>query len=187
MERVLVVMKPDGIERGLTGAVLKTFEECGLKLVAIKMLKADQTLVGKHYVEDKDWMLSVGKKTKQSALEKGVEMKETEMEIGQRVRQALIRELTRTPVVAFVLEGNAAAEIARKIIGATEPRKADPASIRGKYASDSYGLADGKKRSVRNVVHISEEAKVAEKEIKVWFKDSEFAKYKRTDEDVLYG
>jgi len=187
MERVLVVMKPDGVERGLTGTVIKTFEECGLKLVAIKMIKADQALVGKHYVEDKDWMMSVGKKTKQSALEKGVEMKETEMEIGQRVRNALIRELTRTPVVAFVLEGNAAAEIARKLIGATEPRKADPASIRGRYASDTYGLADGKKRSVRNIAHVSENAEIAEKEIKVWFKESEICKYKRCDEEAMYG
>lgn len=187
MERVLVVMKPDGIERALTGIVISRFEQCGLKLVAIKMVKADAKLVGNHYVEDKDWMMSVGKKAKQSAMEKGQVLKETEMEIGQRVRNALITELTRLPVVAMVFEGNAAADVARKIIGGTEPRKADPSTIRGMYSSDSYALADKTKRSVRNIAHVSETAEIAEKEIKVWFKDSEIVKYSRADEGSMYG
>ena len=187
MERVLVVVKPDGIERALVGTVMQRFEQCGLKLVAIKMLKADAELVGRHYVEDKDWMMEVGRKAKQSALEKGQKVTETEMEIGQRVRNALIRELTRTPVVAFVLEGNAAAEIARKITGGTEPRRADPGTIRGMYSSDSYALADKAKRSVRNIIHVSENAEIAEKEIKVWFKESEIVKYGRSDEQAMYG
>ncbi len=187
MEKVLVVMKPDGIERGLTGAVLARFETAGLKLVAIKMLKAKKELVEKHYTNDEEWLLSVGKKAREAALAKGEKVAETDKEIGTRVRNALIRELTRVPVVAFVLEGNAACDVARKIGGSTEPRKADPGSIRGMYSNDSYSLADIKKRSVRNICHISENAEIAEKEIKVWFSDSEMVSYKRSDEDVLYG
>jgi nucleoside-diphosphate kinase len=187
MERVLVVIKPDGIEKALIGTVIQRFEQCGLKVVALKMLKADAGLVGRHYVEDKDWMLDVGKKAKKSAMEKGETVTETELEIGQRVRNALIRELTRTPVVAFVMEGNAAAEIARKITGGTEPRKADPGTIRGMYSSDSYALADKTKRSVRNIIHVSENAQIAEKEIAVWFKESEIATYRRADEQAMYG
>ncbi len=187
MERVLVVIKPDGVERALIGKVIVRFEDAGLKVVAMKMLNAKKEMVEKHYTNDEAWLLSVGEKAKKSALEKGQKVTETEREIGVRVRNALIRELTRTPVVAFVLEGNAAADVARKIGGGTEPRKADPGSIRGMYSSDSYALADQKKRSVRNILHISETAEIGEQEIKVWFTESDICKYKRADEEAMYG
>ncbi|MDE1768444.1 MAG: nucleoside-diphosphate kinase [Candidatus Micrarchaeota archaeon] len=187
MDRALVLIKPDGIERALVGKVITKFEDAGLKITAIKMVKAKKETVEKHYTDDKEWLMSVGTKAKQSAIEKGQKVTETEIEIGMRVRNALVSELTRMPIVAFVLEGNAAADVARKIGGATEPRKADPSSIRGQYASDSYALADIKKRSVRNIVHISENAQIAEKEIKVWFGSSEICSYKRADEDAMYG
>ena len=104
-----------------------------------------------------------------------------------RVRSFLVNELTRSPIVAIVLEGNAAAEVARKIAGGTEPKKADPYTIRGRYSNDSYALADKKQRSVRNIVHVSEDSTIAEKEIKVWFTDKEICKYDRADEEALYG
>ncbi len=187
MERALVLVKPDGVERALIGAAIKKFEDAGLKVTGLKMVKPTDELVGKHYTDDTEWLMSVGKKTKQAAIERGENVKETEMEIGQRVRSYLIKELTRGIVVAFVLEGNSAAEVARKLAGSTEPRKADPSSIRGTYSTDSYLLADQKKRPVRNIVHVSENAKIAEKEIKLWFKDSEIFKYKRADEEAMYS
>lgn len=187
MERVLVLIKPDGIERALIGKIVGRFEDAGLKVVAIKMVKAKKETVEKHYTDDEEWLVSVGKKAKQSAIEKGQKVTETEREIGMRVRSSLVKELTRMPIIAFVLEGNAAADVARKIGGGTEPRKADPGSIRGMYSSDSYALADVKKRSVRNIVHISETGAIGEKEIKVWFSDSELCSYKRADEDAMYG
>ncbi|MDE1860566.1 MAG: nucleoside-diphosphate kinase [Candidatus Micrarchaeota archaeon] len=187
MERVLVVIKPDGMERALIGRIISKFEDAGLKVVALKLLKAKKELVEKHYVADEDWFMSVGRKAKASAAEKGEKISETEREIGVRVRNALIRELTRMPIVAFVLEGNAAVDVARKIAGSTEPRKADPSTIRGMYASDSYALADIKKRSVRNVVHVSESPEIAEKEIRVWFTEAEVNSYERADEKAMYG
>lgn len=187
MERTLVLMKPDGVERALIGKVIGKFEDAGLKVVALKLLKAKKETVEKHYTEDEEWLLSVGKKTKQSYMDKGQKVDETEREIGLKVRSFLVKELTRGPILAMVLEGNSAAEIARKIGGGTEPRKADPSSIRGMYSVDSYALADAKKRSVRNIVHIAENAEIAEKEIKVWFTDSEICDYKRTDEEAMYG
>ncbi len=187
MDRALVLIKPDGIERALIGKIIAKFEDTGLKVTAIKMVKAKKETIEKHYTNDEEWLLSVGKKAKQSAIEKGEKVIETEREIGMRVRSLLVKELTRTPIVAFVLEGNAAADVARKVGGGTEPRKADPSTIRGMYSSDSYALADIKKRSVRNIVHISENAKIAESEIKVWFSDSEVCSYKRADEDAMYG
>ena len=187
MERALVLIKPDGVERALIGRVIAQFEEAGLKVTALKMLKAGNDQVSKHYTDDESWLLSVGKKTKQSYLDKGIEVKESEREIGMRVRSFLVNELTRSPIVAMVLEGNAAAEVARKIAGGTEPKKADPYTIRGRYSNDSYALADKKQRSVRNIVHVSEDSTIAEKEIKVWFTDKEICAYNRADEEALYG
>jgi nucleoside-diphosphate kinase len=187
MERALVLIKPDGVERSLIGKVIAQFEEAGLKVTALKMLNASDEQVQKHYTDDESWLVSVGKKTKQSYLDKGIEVKETEREIGLRVRSFLVNEITRSPIVAIVLEGNACAEVARKIAGSTEPKKADPYTIRGRYANDSYSLADKKQRSVRNIVHVSEDSTIAEKEIKVWFSDKEICKCERADEGALYG
>ncbi len=187
MDRVLVLVKPDGVERALIGSVIKRFEEAGLKVTGMKMIKPTEEIVKRHYTDDKVWLMCTGKKAKQAAIERGQVVKETEEECGHRIRGLLLKELTRSVVVAFVLEGNACAEVARKIAGTTEPRKADPASIRGTYSSDSYALADSKNRPVRNIVHVSETAAIGEKEIKVWFKDSEICKYKRADEEEMYG
>lgn len=173
MERALVLIKPDGVERSLIGKVIGKFEDAGLRVVALKMFKATKETVGNHYVEDTAWLESVGKKTRKSYVEKGMDVRETDREIGMNVRSMLMKELTRAPIVAMILEGNAANFIARKIAGATEPRAADPSSIRGMYANDSYDLADSEKRSVRNIVHVSETPKDAEREIKVWFSTSE--------------
>ncbi len=187
MEKALVLIKPDGVERALIGKVISKFEDTGLKVVALKMLKPTSETVSKHYIYDEKWLLALGTKAKSSAKEKGIELPETEIQIGERVRNQLMRELSRSPIVAMVFEGNACNEIARKLAGATEPRKADPSTIRGMYSSDTYALADKNDRSGRNVVHVSENAEQAEREIKVWFEEKEINDYKRADEDVMYG
>ena len=102
------------------------------------------------------------------------------------MRSFLITYITSGPVVAIVFEGNEAISITRKILGATEPRKADPSSIRGEFSSDSYERADRLKRAVWNLAHASEDKKTAEREIALWFKPEELVKYKRADEDAIY-
>jgi nucleoside-diphosphate kinase len=186
MERVLVLIKPDGVERAIIGKVISVFEDTGLKVVGMKMLKATSDIIQKHYTDDENWLLSVGSKTKKSYAEKGIEVKESEREIGLRIRSQLISEISKNSIVAIVFEGNSAIEIGRKLAGVTEPRKADPSTIRGKYSSDSYELADKEKRPLRNIVHVSENAEIAKDEIKVWFKENELFDYKRADEDVMY-
>ncbi|MCL5412053.1 MAG: hypothetical protein M1474_00220 [Candidatus Marsarchaeota archaeon] len=96
-------------------------------------------------------------------------------------------ELVRWQVVAMNPQGNAATEVARKIAGATESTSTDPSSIRGAYASDTYALADSNGRPVRNIVHVSENAELSEKEIAVWFSDDELFDYTRADERQMYG
>lgn len=186
IERTLVLVKPDGVYRAVIGRVITTFEDAGLKVVGLKMVQPDEELVGKHYIADEAWMLSVGKNTKVHYASEGKDVKETELEIGQRVKNYLLKYLTSGPVAAIALEGNSAIYVVRKLTGATEPRKADPASIRGRYGSASYDMADAKGYSVQNVVHASEDEKSAKRELALWFKEYELVKYKRVDEAYLY-
>ena len=184
---MLVLVKPDGVERALIGAVIGRFESAGLKVIGIKMLKATGEQVARHYTDDESWLVSVGTKTKKAYASKGIEVKESEREIGIRIRSLLMKELVRGPIVAMALQGNAATEVARKIAGATEPKSADPSTIRGAYASDTYALADSNGRPVRNIVHVSENAELSEKELAVWFSDDELFDYTRADERQMYG
>jgi nucleoside-diphosphate kinase len=185
-EKALVLVKPDGVKRALIGRVITKFEEAGLKVVAIKMLKPTAELTGEHYAADDAWLKSVGEKNIKSNIEKGIKVKETAMEIGNRVRKLLMSSISDEPIVAIVIEGNAANEVARKLAGATEPRKADASSIRGAFGCDSYESADLGTRPLRNVVHVSESKEAAEREIKIWFKKNEILDYKRADQAILY-
>lgn len=178
MERALVVIKPDGIEKSLVGKVISEFEDSGLKVVGVKMVKASSALVGRHYAEDEGWLMAVGRNAKAADLKRGIVTKETERQIGMRIRSYLMRELTRLPVVAVVLEGRNANKVARKIAGSTEPASADPKTVRGMYSKDTYKLADKEKRAIRNIVHVSDSPKSANREIKVWFKGSEMYSYR---------
>ena len=185
IKRALILIKPDGVYRALIGKAISTFEDAGLKIVALKMVRPDRDTAAKHYVANDEWLSSVGKKTKESYRERGIDVPESEIEIGKRIHAQLLDYLTSGPVVAMVVEGNEAPFVARKLMGPTEPRKADPSTFRGKYSVDSYDLGDKKQRAIKNLVHISDE-EVAEREIGVWFRESEISGYKRADEDVLY-
>ncbi|MGC8495781.1 MAG: nucleoside-diphosphate kinase [Candidatus Micrarchaeia archaeon] len=185
IKRALILVKPDGVYRALIGKAISTLEEAGLKVVALKMVRPDRETAAKHYVANDEWLSSVGKKSKQSYMERGIEVKESELEIGKRIHGQLLDYLTSGPIVAIVVEGNEAPFVARKLMGPTEPKKADPSTFRGRYSSDSYDLGDKMQRPVKNLVHISDE-EVAEREISVWFKESEISSYKRADEEVLY-
>jgi len=186
IERTLVLIKPDCLERALTGKILARFEDCGMKIVAAKMVVPDAKLAGEHYAADKKWFEDTGTKTYNAYKEKGIILKETPVQIATRIRNLLIESLDGKPVLALVLEGNDAIPIVRKLVGATEPKRSDPSTIRGIYGSDSYELSDEKNRPLRNLVHASEDKKTSDREIKVWFKQSEIASYKRADANSLY-
>lgn len=187
IERTLVLIKPDGVQRALIGKIISTFEDAGLKIVAMKMVSPSREQVMDHYAADENWLRSVGEKSIKGAKERGEEINEDPIKIGMRIRDYLVNYLAGNPVVAMVVEGNNAIEEVRKLVGATQPLKADPSTIRGKYSSDSYDLADSQKRAVRNLVHASEDKASAEREIKVWFKDEEILSYKRADETVQFS
>lgn len=186
MERTLVLIKPDGVYRSLIGRIVSTMEDAGLKVVAMKMVRPDKKLAEQHYIPDENWMREIGNKTKATYKDQGVANDEDPVEIGRRVWTQLIDYLVSGPVAAMVLEGNDAIFIVRKLVGATEPRKADPGSIRGRLSSDSYSLADGKHRAVKNLIHASDAPETAKREISVWFRPEELIEYSRSDEAAQY-
>lgn len=108
MERSLVLIKPDGTQRGLTGAILARLEESGLKLVALKMLRMDKKLAEQHYAVHKDKPFFTG----------------------------LVNYITSGPIVAAVFEGEQAVERIRKIMGPTDPSKAALGTIRRDFGLD---------------------------------------------------
>ncbi len=184
-EKTLVLVKPDGVQRAIIGRIITTFEDAGMKVVALKMVHPAKELVSRHYAADNEWMESVGRKTIASFKAKGAEMGESPLQIGERIRGWLLEYLTEAPVVAMVVEGNEAISMVRKFAGATSPASADPSTIRGRYSTDSYQNADPKGRPVRNIIHASEDKKSADREIAIWFKHNEIMDYKRADEASL--
>ncbi|MGC8571910.1 MAG: nucleoside-diphosphate kinase [Candidatus Micrarchaeia archaeon] len=186
MEKTLVLIKPDGVKRGLVGKIITRLEESGLKIVAMKLVVPNEELLQKHYKLEKEWYENAWKKTQETMAAKGQTLKETPLELGKRIQSNLIMFMKGNPVVAMVIEGNEAIANVRKIVGATSPSRADPSTIRGLYSTDSYDLADSRGRAVKNLIHASDSAKVAEYEISIWFKPNEIFEYKRADEDIIY-
>jgi len=186
IEQTLVIVKPDGVQRGLLGEVLGRFEKVGLKIIGMKMVWADEELVGRHYEDDEAYLSGVGEKALENAKEKGVEMKETALEIGKRVRETNMKYISTGPVLAFVLEGNTAVKTVRNIVGGTNPLTADMGTIRGDLTIDDFSQADQESRSVRNLMHASGEVEEAEREIKLWFKEDELHKYQTVMDKVLH-
>ncbi len=185
-ENTLVLIKPDGVQRGLVGEILSRFEKCGLKIVAMKMVYPDEELAGTHYMADENWLKTVGEKQKKSYEKKGQKIDVPERELGLKVREQLIDFLRMSPVMAFVLQGHNAVKHVRKMVGSTSPEDAQPGTIRGDYSFDSYGLADQSKRPIQNLIHASGEVDEAEREINLWFDKEEIHNWERIDENLLY-
>lgn len=157
IERTLVLIKPDGVKRGLVGELIQRFEKRGIKIIGLKMIWVDRDFSKKHY----------------SAL------------IEKPFYKGLEEYIIESPVVAIVFEGIHAIELVRKLVGSTEPRTALPGTIRGDYAHHSYAYADKKGTSVKNLIHASGNKEDAEKEIKLWFKKEELHSYNLSHEDEV--
>ena len=181
IEKTLVLLKPDAIQRSLTGKIISRFEDIGLKIVAMKMLWADEKQALNHYPLDEEWAKNVFEKTKKVYDKDGKKMEyKDHLDLGKTIQNWLTIFLREGPIVALVIEGPHAIELVRKMVGSTEPRQSLPGTIRGDYASiESYALADTKKRVLRNLIHASDTPENAQREIKVWFSDNEIHSYKK--------
>lgn len=187
MEKTLIVIKPDGVQRSLVGEIISRFERTGLKLVAMKMLQANEELIEKHYTIDPQWFENVGTKCIESYKKKGLTPPTDDpVALGKEVLGRLKLYISASPVVAMVWEGNEAVKLGRKLAGGTEPLGAETGTIRGDFSLESYQLADGDERSIVNLVHASGSVDEANKEIDLWFAKDEVLSYKKVIDTLLY-
>lgn len=187
MEQTVVLIKPDGVKRGIVGDIVSRFEKVGLKICAAKLIWVDKTTVGKHYKDTNSYHRSVGEKTLENYKKYGIDPKENlgtkdPVKIGKLVRKWNMDFLSSGPVFAILLQGPGAITIVRKIVGHTFPAEAPPGTIRGDYSLDSSFDANVQKRTVRNLIHASGSREEAEFEKKLWFKKGEIYSYKRIGE-----
>ncbi|MCH7782040.1 nucleoside-diphosphate kinase [candidate division KSB1 bacterium] len=157
IERTLILVKPDGVQRGLSGKIISRFEDAGLKIVGMKMDWIDKKFAEKHYSD-------IGKR------------------YGKRILNNLVDYIKEGPVIAIVLEGVNAVENVRKITGSTYPNEALPGTIRGDFSHISKIYANKKNKKVGNLIHASATKKEAIEEIKLWFSVSELFNYKTVHE-----
>ena len=191
LERTFVMMKPDGVQRGLIGEAISRFEKRGLKVVAIKMSKPSLEHIDNHYPKDEAWIERLGQKGFTVFEEYGINPidvmgTDSKLETGKAVRQWLVDYMLSAPVVPMVIEGIHAIDMVRKIAGHTLPNKADIGTIRGDFSVDSPAAANLNKRAVKNIIHASENVEEAEAEIKHWFSDDEIYQYDRGDQSTMY-
>lgn len=139
MEKTLILVKPDAIKRNLGGKIISRFEEQGLKIIALKMIHLDKALAERHYA----------------------------VHAGKSFYEDLIKYITSTPIIAIVFEGEEAVAISRRIMGATDPSKAEAGTIRADFGTDIQ----------LNAVHGSDSTETADKEISLYFTESEIYTY----------
>jgi nucleoside-diphosphate kinase len=136
MERALIILKPDAVQRGLVGPILSRLEQRGLKLQGLKLMQVSESLARRHYAEHE----------------------------GKGFFNGLVQYITSAPVVVAVVAGKAGTvELVRAMVGATNPAKAAPGTIRG-----DYGLDIG-----RNLIHASDSPESGERETAIFFSADE--------------
>jgi nucleoside-diphosphate kinase len=185
-ERTFVILKPDAIQRGLMGDIITRFEKVGLKMVALKMTMATEQQCWDHYNKDEAWFLKKGANIIKNREDLGMPVEKDALEYGKDIIRALVKFMTAGPIVPMIFEGNQAMGIVKKIVGGTEPLTSQVGTIRGDYTLDSYELSSYDDRAVRNLIHCSDMTEEAEREIKIWFDESEILGYRLVSEGIMY-
>jgi nucleoside-diphosphate kinase len=183
-EKTFVLVKPDGVQKGLIGEIIKRFEQRDLKVVALEMFMPTREQIDNHYPKDEKWITRLGTKTLETYQKYGYDPMEDfgtddPAKIGPEVRGWVIDYMTSAPLVRMVVQGIHAVDMVRKISGPTMPYVADMGTIRGDFSNDSPALANAEKRAVMNLLHASETPEEAEHEIEYWFGESPIFEYKR--------
>lgn len=163
LEKTLVIFKPDSVSRWIVGKVLTRFEQVGLKIVGMKMMKPDRDFFYHHY--ETIWTMITRR--------------------GEKAFELNLKAMQKNPVIAMVVEWVEAVALVRKMAGATESKSALPGTIRGDFSHMSFDYADQKGVGVPNVIHASGDPQEAELEIKHWFNSDELFEYQRSDQDFL--
>ena len=186
-ERTLVILKPDAIQRSLTGEIISRFEKVGLKLVGAKFILPTPGLIDKHYNLNPDWKKTVGEKSIEAYKKKGqTPPTEDPIEAGEQVIDRLKAYMSSGPVFVMAWQGAHAVSLVRKLVGGTEPLSSDVGTIRGDFVMDSYEMADTDERAIRNLIHASGTVQEAIDELALWFDDLEIIDYRLVQEQILY-
>ena len=148
-QRTLVLLKPDAVQRGLVGTLVARLEARGLKIVAMKLMRLDRDTAARHY----------------------------EAHLGKPFFRGLVDFITSAPLVAMVVQGPGAVDMVRAIMGATDPLKAAPGTVRGDLATDIG----------RNLIHGSDSLEASDREIPLFFGDGEIIDYPRELDPWITG
>lgn len=191
-QRALLIIKPDGVQRGLIGKIINRFEQVGLKIIGIKFEWATKEKIITHYPDTDAWFGKVGQRTLTNYSKKGLDAKtvfktDDAISIGKIVKGWLIDYVQQSPIFLAVVEGYDAIEIVRKLSGNTIPVLAAPGTIRGDFSHDTIDLANEQNRPLKNIIHASDTIEDGEKEIKVWFKNDELFDYELAGEKFMYN
>lgn len=192
-QQTYCMIKPDGVQRGLTGEIIRRIEKSGLKVVAMKMQMATKEQIVAHYpMSDQAWVERLGDKGLNTFNDLALNAKDflgtdNKSEIGKTVAKALIEYMTSGPVVCMIVEGIQAIDMVRKLAGHTLPFKADMGTIRGDFSVDSPAVANVEGRAIHNLFHASETSQEAQNEIELWFGKDGVISYSRADEQVMYS
>ncbi|MBP9711007.1 MAG: nucleoside-diphosphate kinase [Candidatus Pacebacteria bacterium] len=184
-EKTFVLIKPDGVRKGLVGEIVKRFEQRDLKIVALEMFHATRKDMDAHYPTNEVWLKRIGEKTMSTYTKYGHDVTKDFgtndlLKIGKTVRGWLLDFMASAPMVKMVVQGVHAVDMVRKIVGPTMPYLAEMGTIRGDYSADSAISANVEKRAVYNLIHASETPEEAKHEIAHWFgKSQNVFKYKR--------
>jgi nucleoside-diphosphate kinase len=183
-EKTFILVKPDGVRKGLIGEIIQRFEQRDLKVVALEMFQATRAEMDKHYPKDEKWIRRLGEKTTATYEKYGYDVKKDfgtndQLKIGKAVRGWLVDFMISAPMVKMAVQGIHAVDMVRKIVGPTMPYLAEMGTIRGDFSADSPLLANLEKRPVLNLIHASETAEEAKHEIQHWFGKKTIYKYKR--------
>jgi nucleoside-diphosphate kinase len=149
MQRTLILIKPDAMQRALAGEIISRLERKGLKIVALRLLRVDDALARRHYAEHE----------------------------GKPFLEGLISFITASPIIAGVFEGPNAVATIRQLMGATDPQKADPGTIRGDLAVYIQN----------NLIHGSDSPESAEREIALFFDSDQVIAWERGTDGWVFG
>ncbi|MFA5888618.1 MAG: nucleoside-diphosphate kinase [Candidatus Paceibacterota bacterium] len=183
-EKTFVMIKPDGVRKGLIGEVIRRFEQRDLKIVALEMFQPTHDQLDNHYPKNEEWITRLGSKTVSTYEKYGYDLisdfgTNDPAKIGPEIRKWLVDFMESAPLVKMIVQGIHSVDIVRKLAGDTLPYRADVGTIRGDFSIDSPALANKEKRCVTNIIHCSETPEESAHEIKHWFGDVPVYNYKR--------
>ncbi len=182
-QRTLVLIKPDAILRGITGEIIQRFERVGMKISAMKMIKAPKEILQKHYYKDEKWLIERGERYKKKL---SLPKESNPIEVGQGIVESLIKDMQTSPIVAIVLEGHNAVHTVKRLTGPTNIDQAPPGTIRGDYSHDTFELANRSNRPNITIIHATDNPDEAQKEINYWFSPEEIHIYEKPEEKIHY-